>query len=165
MARYRIRQTSWSQEGLRYRELLEAMEILRGPLVGFNGDEQGLGDLMDKMAKEKTLPRLVAILLHPGARTPVGRMIERRRKRKMGMTQENICEHMTAPEIARVLLDFFVLNVSWISNLMPSATGSFSTGAAGLLQIEAVRSRLRSAFSIWRGGTSASPTSTATQTP
>jgi len=113
--RYKIQGTWWAQDLLTYRQLLEVTEILKGQFKGFIGDEQHFGELLDRLTKEEVLPKLMRVLLQPRTRTRPGAWLNNWRLEKKGLTRENICEAMTAPQIAKVLLDFFILNVSWIT--------------------------------------------------
>lgn len=162
---YRIQKTTWRQDRLKYGQILKAMEILKGQFVDFMGNEQALGALIDRLKEEEILPKMMTLLLRPHARTAIGRRLNERRMRKAGMTRENVCHFMELPEIVKVLMDFFLLNVSWINSWMPSATAFISSGASGILRAEGALARLKKISLTWRGAIFASPTTTAPSTP
>jgi len=125
---YEVRGTRWKQGGLLYGELVEVFKLLKSKLGKFQADPRLFGEIVDELVVEGVLPRLVAILLKPDTGGNIfGRALNAAKIRLRGLTKENVAVHMPAPMLARVVTDFFLINLAWTGNWLNSKIDSESS--------------------------------------
>ena len=123
---YNIDGTWWIQRELKYKHFLQVLELLDGQLTDFLGDQIALGELLDRLKKDRTLQKIGAVLLQPHPGT-TRRLQTRWRQRRDPVPTEFIIEEMTTAQAVGVLLDFFTLNITSIMESGISSGGSFTS--------------------------------------
>jgi hypothetical protein len=121
---YRIKGSYWRQDSLLYGEWLECVALLKGRMSQVReGGLAGVASLLDEMSRDGTLQKLLSIVVKPHEPTRLHRWRNGRALKKHGVTRENFVLHMEAGEVARAGIDFFRVNLNWISKSLTSPIG------------------------------------------
>lgn len=116
---YRVQGSFWKQGELMYADQLEVWKMLKGKIEGFSFTPSFLAAVLDQMEADGAIPKLFDHILKPHEPTFFHRWRNRRAWRKMGYDgQAPVISFMTVDQIARVAMDFFLLNGSWLVKLL-----------------------------------------------
>lgn len=161
---YRIHGMYWQQQALNYGQLVELYKLLKGRFAGFAWTSPQLGAWLDKLIEDDLAPRAVAVVLTPYEPTPLHRAWNRWMAKRNGInTPQDLAKVITlSPRFARVVRDFFFLNVAWLEGWlnMPLRSGT-ELGNMSPMQIVQSLTRvsmtLAEATSVRREPSSSSP--------
>jgi hypothetical protein len=115
---YKINGKKYKQEELTFEELGKVREIVKGSFLDTSYlNEQNIVSLIDDIYDKGLLEQVFAIVLKP-VKNPLLFW-------KNGV--ESPLKNMKTSEIARVCVDFFTLNFSWINNFLNTGDSLTST--------------------------------------
>lgn len=148
---YYIQGVFWKQTSLGYKSNELARETLKEAKIEIsNLVTDKLGELIGRLYDTKVLVPLIPIILKrddSGLKKYVNNLHK-------GITSENVLDEMTDSEIAKVMLDFFLLQGEWIQSLFGTTIDSKSNLS---MKYQTTKNKLmKKLFTVSPAGTSPS---------
>lgn len=150
---YRVKQTLWHQKPLLYGDFLKVMRLLKDRWGKLGADRETLVAWVDELESSGLLPQLVDIVLEPHEPTRLHRAWNRFWMKRGGVGRP-IAYHMETGAVALVVVDFFLLNGSWVISLLNTKLGSASPFSKRMTLAEGITTWMRFSTGTQVGTTS-----------
>lgn len=118
MKTYRIRGVELCQDDLTFEEYERCKEVLRDKVNIFSGDAQKFGVALDALFEGGVLRKLMPLFLKMYEPNPWLWTKNRFFVWRTGFNSRDPILLMKGEEVAQVMLDFFLVNISWSTNLL-----------------------------------------------
>jgi len=147
LTRYTISGVEVYQDELTFEEFECAKKILKERKDIFKGEVQKFGQALDELHESGALKELVPIILRRYEPHIWNRWANDKALNRLGVTFDDFIKKIKGTDLARVMTDFFLLNIAWTSNLLILPESSNSNGK---IMKGKNRTSLRNWFITWR---------------